>query len=111
MIDDNRRIRTKSTLPDEPQLISRFSIVLMAFTLIGMGIGSALPPHVGAMALGTGLTGIVAYGAVLLVASRRKQETVYSIRSKSEERLVRHLKSSATEIPTLTGSSESRSTS
>ncbi|MBX3438915.1 MAG: hypothetical protein KF861_15600 [Planctomycetaceae bacterium] len=76
---------------EQPQLITRFSIVLMAFTLMGMGIGSALPPKFGALTLHTGFVGIIAYGAFELVAVRRRREVIDVVRSRSEDRLSKHV--------------------
>lgn len=76
---------------DNPVLISRFSIVLLAFTLLGIGIGTGLPPEFGSIALGSCAIGILTFTQLELLACRRYRESVESLRSDVEERLAQYM--------------------
>lgn len=77
--------------PSRPQLISRFSIVLIAVSLLGMGVGSTLPPGFGPITTGAGLIGFVAYGCFEFAAYRHYRVKLTTLQHLAEHRLNRHM--------------------
>lgn len=78
----------------EPVMISRFSIIVLATTLLGMGVGSSLPPACGAICLGGGLIGIVSFACFEGTARQRYQTVIDMSRRRAEHRLSKHLRNS-----------------
>ncbi|WP_437206498.1 hypothetical protein [Planctomicrobium sp. SH664] len=71
------------------QLISRFSIVIPAFTLLGMGVGATLPPGFAAITFGSGIVGIIAF-AYFEMQSRQSSPSHEKGIDELENRLYRH---------------------
>lgn len=83
--------RPTSACVEQTTLITRFSIALLAFTLIGMGLGSTLPPQIGPFALTTGSIGFIAFAILENLAARRYHESANALRAHNEHRLAQLL--------------------
>lgn len=71
----------------EPELISRFTIAILACLLLGMGLGSRLPPQHGIYVTIAGITGMAYYFVCVFRGHLRRAQHAIEQRRHVERRL------------------------
>lgn len=71
----------------EPELISRFTIVILACMLLGMGMGCRMPAQYGVYVTVAGLLGIFYYFVCLFRGHIARAQHVVAMRIQAERRL------------------------
>ncbi len=85
----------------EPPLISASTILILSGVLIGMSVERMVGNDLSLYVLSCGLAGILAFVALDLAATRRKEQQLESEQRHAEDRLDRHVLSLSTITFTL----------
>jgi hypothetical protein len=85
---DPRELRQ---VPPQPELVTHATVGILALWLLGMGVGTTLPPTFGVISIGAGLIGLLAFLIFECQARRKRRLLAEQAQSVLERRLERNV--------------------